>query len=142
MGEDQSEASGGTLKTESKSESAPDTHDSGESESYLHTTRKVVGSAIKTGFKAVGAVLKSGVKAASSIIGRENRHALYEKKISIDLPHGKGPKTYCHWISYKPTNCKLSPDPVITLTIKPSGRCYHEDTHLFARFAGYNYTLN
>lgn len=64
---------------------------------------------------------------------------VYEKKIPIDLPHGKGPKTYCRFIRYKPIDCKLSPEPVITLTIKPSGRCQHEDTHLFVRFAGYHF---
>jgi hypothetical protein len=67
-------------------------------------------------------------------------HVLYKKKVSINLPHGKGPKTYCHWVSYKPVNSKVNPEPVVTVTIKPSGKhCKHQDTHLFVRFEDYNY---
>ncbi len=75
----------------------------------------------------------------SYVTGHDQRQLVYKKTISINLPHGRGPKRYCRLITYKPLHCKLSPEPVITLTIKPSGRCHHEDTHLFVRFAGYNY---
>lgn len=114
---------------------ASEIDDPAASGSFLGMAKKTVGRAKRA--------LTSKVKAVGSYImdmGHGQMHLVYEKKTSIDLPHGKGPKTYCRWISYKPTNCKLSPDPVITLTIKPSRHCHHEDTHLFVRFAGYNYT--
>ena len=83
-----------------------------------------------------------GAAAKSALVGREQPvyKLLYEtEKITIDLPYGKGPKTHCRMITYKPIKCKGSPCPLISLTIKPSGRCRHEDTHLFVRFTGYNY---
>lgn len=122
-------------------QTASEIDDSAASEGFfkktVETVKKTVGRAgraIKSGVEAVGAF-------GSNIMdmGRGQMRLVYEKKTSIDLPHGKGPKTYCRWISYKPINCKLTPDLVITLTIIPSGRCHHEDTHLFVRFAGYNY---
>ena len=74
--------------------------------------------------------------------GRTQRKLVYEKKISIDLPYGRGQKQYCCLITYRPPDCKCSPESVITVTIKPSSKtCRHEDTHLFVRFAGYYSTL-
>ena len=77
---------------------------------------------------------------AATKLGYHQRKLVYKKKISIDLPHGKGPKRYCRLITYKTINCKMNAGPVVTLTIKcqPSKHCHHEDTHLFVRFAEYN----
>lgn len=69
--------------------------------------------------------------ALSYVVGRKEMVVVYEKKTTIDLPHGKDPKIYWRLIRFRPIDCK--PSPVITLTMKPSGRCHHEDTHLFMR---------
>ena len=81
-----------------------------------------------------------GVKALVS----DSYNVLHEKKRTIDLPYGVGPKVYCHLITYTPTGinkaAKQSLKPRISVTISPSSeKCHHEDTHLFVRFSGYRY---
>lgn len=112
-----------------KEENQSDTDKSAESGRWMRMKQQMKDKA-----KEVKEVITS---AANYFMGTQM--LVYEKKIPIDLPHGKGPKTYCRFIRYKPIDCKLSPEPVITLTIQPSGRCQHEDTHLFVRFAGYHF---
>lgn len=117
-------------------------HDSAVGGRLLDMAKRTAGRVTSTAGKATRAIktgFQARFQAAASYLGRDRKHLMYKKSVSINLPHGVGPKTYCRWISYEPTNWKLSPEAVITLTIKPSAHCYHEDTHLFVRFAGYNY---
>ena len=83
---------------------------------------------------ASGFTKKSKV-AFSYVMGENPSQLVYHKRRSIDLPRGRGPKNYCCLIAHKPTNHELNPEPMITVTVKPSGSCHHEDTHLFVRFA-------
>ena len=115
-----------------------ETHKSKGSTGLIERAVKGATALGKNAVNLATAKAKSAAAAAKSFAGFEQPVLLYKKKITIDLPYGKGPKTHCRMITYKPINCKGSPCPLISLTIKPSGRCRHEDTHLFVRFAGYN----
>lgn len=97
-------------------------------------------SQLTSGFAELGkgisdSFTKKSKAAFSYVMGKNTSQLVYYKRRSIDLPRGRGPKNYSCLITYKPINRELNPEPLITVTIKPSGRCHHEDTHLFVRFA-------
>ena len=110
---------------------------SAESEGVLKKISKRA-AALRDG---VAAKITGFGAAAKSFVGYDQYQLLYEKKITIELPYGAGPKNYCRSIKYSPLHCKQNPQPLITVSITPSGSCHHEDTHLFVRFAGY-YSLS
>ena len=94
--------------------------------------------------KGIGKLASKVIKGAKSLV-YDSYNVLHEKKRTINLPYGMGPIVYCHSITYTPTGinkaAKQSPKPQISVTIRPSSeKCYHEDTHLFVRFSGYNYS--
>ena len=110
--------------------------------SKLKSAADTVGSTFRTAADTAGSTLKAAADTAGSTlktaVGYTQRKVVYNKKISINLPHGKGPKRYCRLITYRPPDCRHSPKPVITVTIKPSSdTCYYEDTHLFVRFSDF-----
>ena len=90
---------------------------------------------------------KSVVSKVKGYLYASELQEVVTKKVTIDLPYGGRPKTYCRLIQYTPmpTNALVlnsSSRLRISLSIKPSGAaCYTEDTHLFVRFAGYNYSM-
>ena len=132
-GYDQSESN-----SQLENEDDPPTEDGQNKESTSEGKNTKIEKSAESGglIKSLKDKAKSGLnRIANVFMGYEK--PVYEKKITIDLPHGKGPKTYCRYISYKPIGYELSPEPIITLTIKPNRLCEHEDTHLFMRFAGY-----
>ena len=93
--------------------------------------------------RGIGKLASKVVKGAKALV-YDSYNVLYEKKRTIDLPYGVGPKVYCHLIAYTPTginkDTKQSLKPRISVTIRPSSeKCHHEDTHLFVRFSGYSY---
>lgn len=103
--------------------------------SAVDKVKSAVGG-VKSAVGGVAGGVKNAVGEAISFFNRDSRIVVYSKKVSIHLPpRGRGVKTYCRLVTYKPTDCY---EPLITLTITPSKRCHHDNTHLFVRFAGYN----
>ena len=92
--------------------------------------------------KKLGRGVVSKVANLKALVSEPSR-VLHKKEIGINLPHGARPKVYSYLVTYKPTDidkaAKQSPKPLISVTIKPNGKCYREDTHLFVRFADYSY---
>lgn len=93
--------------------------------------------------RIIGGIKKFGRGVVSLFRSDSPYRLLHKKAITINLPHGAGPRVYCYLVSYKPTGddkaAKQTPKPLISVTIKCSGKCHHKNTHLFVRFAGYNY---
>lgn len=110
--------------------------------------QKVTDAVVKTGknvFKRATNVVKRYVA------GSDKRIPVYHKKVTIEMGCCDGPKSYSCFISYKPwlveksdvKNNKIHDHDQltmtrdmglkVTLTIKPHGTCYHQDTKLFMR---------
>lgn len=97
--------------------------------------KKEAGSGVMHSVKGVFSKGKDAITKFAGGLLTTKRVEIFKKNISIDLPHGGGSKVYSHLVRYKPFKCKQDIEPVVSITIKTSGQCWHEDTHFFVRFA-------
>ncbi len=85
----------------------------------------------------------SGSKLLSRLKGEQVQEVL-TKKVTVKVPYNSGPKRYCCLIKYTPfeenaLQLNSSSQVYVSLSMK-SMKCHTEDTHLFVRFGGYNYS--